>query len=81
LASTGEAREALAAIERLERDVDARLRAVLRAVPAAGAFAAGVARDRARHRAERAEVRRWLGLGPPAVLEREEPPGEASLRD
>ena len=79
MASTGEAAAALAAIERLERDVDARLAAVVRAVPAARAFAAGVARDRARHRAERADVLRWLGLGPPAVIEHEEPPGDASL--
>jgi hypothetical protein len=63
LASTG---EALAAIERLEREVDARLRAVERAAPSARAFVEGVRRDRARHLAEREELRRRLRLPPSA---------------
>jgi hypothetical protein len=79
LASTGEAAGALATIERHERDVDARLQALLRAVPAARAFAGGVARDRARHRRQRADVRRWLRLGPPVGAGGGEPPADASL--
>ena len=79
MASTGEARAALAAIERLERDVDERLASVVRVVPAARAFAAGVARDRARHREQRADVRRWLRLAPPAVVEHDEAPIDISL--
>jgi hypothetical protein len=60
--------EVLAAIERLEDEVDARLSAVARAAPGAAKFAASVHRDRARHRERRAQVRRWLRLstGAPA---------------
>ena len=50
------------AIERLEVDVDGRLAALQRAVPAVSAFVAGVQQDRARHRAERARMRRRLGV-------------------
>jgi hypothetical protein len=60
--------DVLAAIERLEADVDARLAAIERATPAAAAFVASVRRDRARHRAQRVELRRWLHVtaAPPA---------------
>jgi hypothetical protein len=80
LASTGEVPEALATIERLERNVDARLSAVVRVVAAAGGLAAGVRRDRARHRAERDELRRWLRLAAPAASAvAAEEPADASL--
>src|SRR5262249_18993380 len=60
------AADVLADIERAEADVEARLAAIARALPSARAFADSVARDRERHRRERAQVRMRLGL-PPAV--------------
>jgi hypothetical protein len=70
LASAGGARsaddqapaEVFEAIARLEADVDGRLAALERAMPAAAAFASSVRRDRARHRAERGRLRGRLGL-------------------
>jgi hypothetical protein len=61
------AAQVFASVERLEAEVDARLRAIETAVPAAVAFAASVRRDRARHRSERARLRRQLGLPSPAA--------------
>lgn len=52
--------EVFTAIDRLELDVDARLAAVQRAMPGAAAFVASVAADRARHRADRVQIRRRL---------------------
>ena len=56
------AAEVLAAVDALEADVDARLRALAAAVPAARAFTESLLRDHARHRARRAGLRRRLKL-------------------
>jgi hypothetical protein len=53
-----------AAIDRLEAEVAARLRAVVAAMPAAAALSASVLRDHATFRAERSRLRRRLGLAP-----------------
>ena len=57
------AAEALAAIDALAVEVDARLRRLETEVAPAREFAARLRRDLGRHLAERAEVRRRLGLG------------------
>jgi outer membrane murein-binding lipoprotein Lpp len=62
------AAQVFASVERLEAEVDARLRAIEAALPGAVAFAASVRKDRARHRSERARLRRLLGL-PSAAAE------------
>ena len=70
------AREALDAIDRLEADVETRLRSIAAALPGARPFVASVLADQRRHRAERARVRRRLGLAvpsppPPPSVERD----------
>ncbi len=64
--------EALSAIEAFEAEVDGQLRRLQRVQPAARRMLDSFGRDRERHRAHRARVRRRLGLadaGPPAVSE------------
>ena len=56
------AAEVFDAIDGLEADVAARLRALRLALASAGPFAASVLADHARHRAARARLRRRLGL-------------------
>lgn len=58
------AAEVFDAIDGLEAEVAARLRALRTAMPSSGPFAASVAADHARHRAEREGLRRRLGLPP-----------------
>src|SRR5262245_18405058 len=73
------AAEGFAAMERLEVEVDARLAAVRAAAPGAGTFVESVGQDRARHRAERAEIARRLhvpGSAPAAA-----PSGADTSRD
>jgi hypothetical protein len=72
------AADVFAAVERLEAEVDARLAAVQAAAPGAAAFVASVDRDRARHRADRAEIGRRLRVrgGSPAPAP---PRADASL--
>lgn len=57
------AAEALAAIDALAAEVDERLRRLETEVASARGFAASLRQDLRRHLAERAEVRRRLGLG------------------
>ncbi|MCL4818012.1 MAG: hypothetical protein KJ067_02690 [Vicinamibacteria bacterium] len=54
----------LAAIDRLEAEVAARLRTVAAASPAAAALSASLLGDQAAFRAERSRLRRRLGLAP-----------------
>ena len=56
------AAQALAAIDRLEAEVDARLRALLAALASARALCTSLLRDHERQRARRAELRRRLKL-------------------
>ena len=56
------ASELLAEIDRLERDLDARLVALAAGFPAAAAFAGSVRADHERHRRTRAGLRRRLSL-------------------
>jgi hypothetical protein len=56
------AAEALDAIDGMEADVAGRLAAITAALPAARPFASSVLADQARHRGERAALRRRLGL-------------------
>jgi hypothetical protein len=58
--------EVFAAIDAREAEVDARLAALVTALPAARPFADAVARDHRRHRDERARWRSRLGLAPAA---------------
>lgn len=58
----GSAAEVFDAIDGLEADVAARLQALRAVVPSASAYASSVVSDHARHRAERARLRRRLGL-------------------
>ena len=58
------AREVFDAIDGLEAEVAARLRALRLALASSGPFAASVLADHARHRAARARFRRRLGLPP-----------------
>jgi hypothetical protein len=60
------AREVFDAIDGLEADVAARLRALRVALASSGPFAESVLADHARHRAARARFRRRLGLPPAA---------------
>jgi hypothetical protein len=60
------AAEVLDAIDRHEADVEARLSAIARAVGGTQAFAGSVGADHARHRGERAGLRRRLKLALPA---------------
>jgi hypothetical protein len=79
LASTGSytsAAEVFAAVEGLEQDVDARLQALEAVIPRAAAFGSSVRRDRERHRSERDDLRRRLGLGP---ARRPPPPPETDV--
>lgn len=62
------ATEALAAVDRLEAEVEARLRALAEGLPAARAFTSSALADHQRHRSERARLRRRLSL-PPASVE------------
>jgi hypothetical protein len=68
------AREVFDAIDGLEADVAARLRALRLALAAAGPFAESVLADHARHRAARARFRRRLRLPPYAETR---PPAQA----
>jgi len=54
--------EVLSEIDRLESEVDARLRAIRGASSAAGAFVASVIQEHERHRADRARLARRLRL-------------------
>lgn len=56
------ASEVMAAVDRHEADVAARLRAIVAAVPAARPFADSVLADFERHRSTRARLRSRLGL-------------------
>jgi len=58
--------EVFATIDAREAEVDARLAALVAALPAARPFADAVARDHRRHRDERARWRSRLGLAPAA---------------
>ncbi len=60
------AREVLETIDRLEAEVEARLRAIASGLPSARAFEASVLRDRARQQAVRRDLRRRLGLPDPS---------------
>jgi hypothetical protein len=60
------AKEALDAIDRLEVDVEMRLQAIAAALPGARPFVASVLADQRGQRAERARVRRRLGLAAPS---------------
>jgi hypothetical protein len=60
------AQEVFDAIDGLEADVAARLRALRLALASSAPFAASVLADHARHRAARSRFRRRLGLPPPA---------------
>ena len=59
-----DAPDVFSAIDRLEADVDARLRAIAREQPAAREFAQSVLEDGERHRRRRGQLRRQLGLAP-----------------
>jgi hypothetical protein len=61
------AAEVFDAIDGLEAEVAARLRALQRSVPSSRAFVASATADHARHRAARAAFRRRLGLTPAAA--------------
>lgn len=54
--------EVFDAVDRLEADVAARLRAIVQGLPSAGAFASSVLADHERNRVERARLRSRLGL-------------------
>jgi hypothetical protein len=69
------ATEVLEAVDRLEDDVAARLRALSQSAPASRRLAASFLADLERHRAGRAELRRRLRLPPGGV------PSEAVSRD
>lgn len=56
------AAEVFAAVDRLEADVESRLRALAVALPSARAFADSLLQDHARHRRRRAALRRRLRL-------------------
>lgn len=56
------AAEVFAAVDKLEADVESRLRALAAALPSARAFADSLLRDHARHRQRRAALRRRLKL-------------------
>jgi hypothetical protein len=56
------AAEVFTAIDALESDVEARLRALASALPSARAFSESLLRDHARHRERRASLRRRLRL-------------------
>lgn len=56
------AAEVFDAVDTLEADVEARLRALLAALPAAGRFAGSLLKDYARHRQGRTALRRRLKL-------------------
>ena len=62
------AADALAAIDGFEADVAARLRRLNTAAPQARAMIASFLADHERHRAERAPLRRRLGLAPALAL-------------
>jgi hypothetical protein len=74
--------EVLDAIDRLEADVDARLRSLAAGLPAASPFAQAVLADHERHRHARASLRRRSGLPVPAtpVVVGEAPRALDSLR-
>jgi hypothetical protein len=72
------ATEALDAVDQLEAEVEARLRALGETVPAARAFVSSALLDHERHRAQRAQLRRRLKL-PPARGERPQPSQPRSL--
>jgi hypothetical protein len=84
LAARSEARdytsaaEVFDAIDSLEADVAARLRALRLALESSGAWAASVLADHARHRADRERLRRRLRL-PPASSRAASAPGAADL--
>jgi regulator of replication initiation timing len=65
-------------VDGLEAEVEARLRALGEAVPAARAFVSSALRDHERHRLERARLRRRLRL-PAAPEERPQPAQPRSL--
>lgn len=58
------AAQVFAAVDRLEADVESRMRALAAALPSARAFADSLLRDHARHRQRRAALRRRLKLAP-----------------
>lgn len=65
-AEYGSAGEVLAEIERLEGEVDLRLRALAETSPGAKAFALSVIADHERERKDRGRLRRRLGVAPSA---------------
>jgi hypothetical protein len=78
LAAESAAQPVFDAVDELEAEVLARLRAVVLAVPACSSFAASLARDYERHRRERDALRRRLRL-PAAAAPKPATGPEASL--